>query len=112
MSNFTQDQMVKIVPGSVWVARHLQAHRHSLARPLSGSCVERLLTVGCGPQGDQKSQACRHEGVKDLVSSYLCSLPPDEVRRAAENLLVRCRVCADMEGGHCEHVRDNIGIHI
>ena len=70
MSKFTQDQMVKIVPGSVWVARHLQAHRHSLARPLSGSCVERLLPVGCGPQGDQKSQACRHgwgEGPREHV---------------------------------------------
>ena len=44
------------------------------------------------------------DGFKDLVSTYLCSLPPDEVRRAAENLLVRCRVCADMEGGHFEHV--------
>ena len=31
------------------------------------------------------------EGVKDLVSTYLCSLPPDEMRRATENLLVRCR---------------------
>ena len=44
------------------------------------------------------------DGVKDLVSTYLCSLPPDEVRRAAENLLVRCRACVDMEGGHFEHV--------
>ena len=34
----------------------------------------------------------------------LCSLPPDEVRRAAENLLVRCRACRDMGGGHFEHV--------
>ena len=44
------------------------------------------------------------ENVKDLVSTYLCSLPPDEVRRAAENLLVRCRACRDMGGGHFEHV--------
>ena len=35
---------------------------------------------------------------------YLCSLPRDEVRRAAENLLVRCRVYRDMGGGHFEHV--------
>ena len=38
------------------------------------------------------------DGFKDLVSTYLCSLPPDEVRRAAENLPV------DMEGGHLKHV--------
>ena len=44
------------------------------------------------------------EGVKDLVSTYLCSLPPAEVRRATENLLVRCRACVDMAGGHFEHV--------
>ena len=44
------------------------------------------------------------ENVKDLVSTYLCSLPPAEVRRAAENLLVRCRACRDMGGGHFEHM--------
>ena len=38
------------------------------------------------------------DGVKDLVSTYLCSLPPAEVTAAAENLPV------DMEGGHLEHV--------
>ena len=42
--------------------------------------------------------------MKKLVSRYLCILPPAEVWRAAENLLVRCRVCRDMGGGHFEHV--------
>ena len=37
------------------------------------------------------------DGFKDLVSLYLCSLPPAEVRAAAENLLL------DMEGGQLEH---------
>ena len=42
------------------------------------------------------------ENVKELVSTYLCSLPPAEVRRAAENLLVRA--CRNMGGGHFKHV--------
>ena len=32
------------------------------------------------------------------VSSYLCSLPPAEVTRSAENLLL------DMDGGHFVHM--------
>ena len=60
--------------------------------------------MGCGPQGDQKSKACWHgwgEGPREHVPVQPA---PDEVRRAAENLLVRCRACVDMEGGHFEHV--------
>ena len=40
----------------------------------------------------------------ELVSTYLRSLAPAEMTRAAENLLVRCRVCRDMVGGHFDHV--------
>ena len=32
------------------------------ATPDLALILERLLPVGCGPQGDQKSQACRHGG--------------------------------------------------
>ena len=42
------------------------------------------------------------ENVKELVRTYLCSLPPAEVRREAENLLVRA--CRNMGGGHFKHV--------
>lgn len=41
------------------------------------------------------------ESVKDTVSS--CAACP-RTRRAAENLLVRCRACVNIGGGHFEHM--------
>ena len=58
--------------------------------------VDRFLSTGfifiCSGNQNVPIQTENH------VSSYLCSLPPAEVRRAAENLLL------DMEGGHLKHV--------
>ena len=58
--------------------------------------VDRFLSTGfifiCSRNQNVPVQTENH------VSSYLCSLSPAEVRRAAENLPV------DMEGGHLKHV--------
>ena len=58
--------------------------------------VDRFLSTGfifiCSRNQNVPVQTENH------VSSYLCSLPPAEVRRAAENLLL------DKEGSHLKHV--------
>ena len=77
-----------------------------LSKHLSGRCFKMLEIINlskififiCSGNQNVPIQTENH------VSSYLCSLPPAEVRRAAENLLVRCRACVYMDGGHFEHV--------
>ena len=71
-----------------------------LSKHLSGRCFKMLEIINlskififiCSGNQNVPVQTENH------VSSYLCSLPPAEVRRAAENLLL------DKEGGHLKHV--------